>query len=87
MSTQSKQTRSVPPPPPPVAAHSRPGVRRQSMDDLLDDFIVRANQRVGSIRSRQWDLLVPLEEIDASQFIEDAPVAVHAAPVAPATVE
>ena len=84
MSTQNqgKQPRSVPPPPPPVAAHSRPGVRRQSMDDLLDDFIVRANQRVSSIRSRQWDLLVPVEEVDASQIISDEPpVAVHAAPV------
>ena len=85
MSTQNqgKQPRSVPPPPPKVASHSRPNLRRQSMDDLLDDFIVRANQRVSSIRSRQWDLLVPAEEVDVSQIISDEPpVAVHAAPAA-----
>ena len=83
---QGKQTRSVPPPPPPVAAHSRPGVRRQSMDDLIDDFIVRANQRVSSIRSRQWDLLIPAEEVDPSQIISDEPpVAVHSAPVVSAS--
>ena len=88
MSTQNqgKQPRSVPPPPPPVAAHSRPGVRRQSMDDLIDDFIVRANQRVSSIRSRQWDLLIPAEEVDPSQIISDEPpVAVHSAPVVSAS--
>lgn len=71
MQNPEKTPRSVPPPPPPEASHSRPNVRRLTMDELLDDFIVRASQRVSSIRARQWDLLIPPIEVDASQIIDD----------------
>jgi hypothetical protein len=53
------------------------------MDDLLDGFIARANQQSASVKARNWDLRVPIEEIDPTQFVEDEPaVAEHTAPPA-----
>ena len=81
-----QSSRSVPPPPPPAAA-SRGPARRESMEDLLDDFIARANQKLSSEKSRGWDLKPPEEELDLGQIIADEPpAAVHTAPPVAAPV-
>lgn len=46
------------------------------MDDLLDDFIARANQRLASDKSRSWDLLPvrlesSIEEVDSTLLIAE----------------
>ena len=62
------------------------------MDDLLDDFIARANQRLASDKSRSWDLLPvpvpvaerPVEELDATLLMAEelgvAGIAIDSAP-------
>ncbi|HNN97359.1 MAG TPA: hypothetical protein PKI03_34050, partial [Pseudomonadota bacterium] len=87
MSNQSpvKQSPRKPPPPPPTASR----VRRENMDDLLDDFIARANQRLQSEKSRSWDLM-PVQVIEEMDVVavEQPPavvvrdVAVHSTPAA-----